>query len=327
MAGLPSIASLRGGVNPVLSDQLAGLVNDPANFIAAAVVPPRDGVAVNALDSGTIITSAGLFGDGSTPLKRARGASNNKTPGNALSSVTYTSVEYNISDELDEADVDAALIDLLDFATEDLFTRLAIQREKDLHDLLVTAANWTTHSFAATAWTDAGADPFKDISEMVSRVGRFGRKPNTVYMSHAAFKAARENDAVRTFMDVTGNRNFIEADVMKAAIAASSGVPVERVYVQDTSANSANAGQDLSVDYLSGSSRFAWLGYIDTNARVVRGRQGLTMRPSAVVRVLTKAPEVRNEEISRPFVGQFILARWREALTKVNEQLGGLITC
>jgi hypothetical protein len=52
----------------------------------------------------------------------------------------------------------------------------------------------------------------------------------------------------------------------------------------------------------------------------------LTVRPSAVCRVMTKDPEFRQEEQSKPFPGMFVLGYWREALFQVNEQLGGLIT-
>lgn len=328
MAGIPSLASLRGGVNPVLSAELAGLINDPARFISPAVIPARDGVAVGARESGTVITSTGLFGDSSTPLKRAVGASNNLSPGESLGTVTYTSEEYNLADEIDGRKIDGALIDYLGFVVEDIASRLSIQREVDLNTLLTTAANWTSNSFTAgTAWNDPSADPFSDMATIASNVGKFGRKVNTIYMSHAALEAARNNPGVKQYFPTDSNRNFVSAGRLKAAIAEEFEVPVERVFVQDTARNSAKAGQTKSIDYLNGSSRFFWAGYVDLGDGVAAGERGLVVRPSSVCRVMTRAPEFRNEEISRPFVGQFVLGYWREALFALNEQLGGLITC
>lgn len=327
MAGQPSLASLRGGVNPILSAELAGLINDPARFMSPRVIPARNGVEKGALESGTIITSSGLFGDGSTVLKRAVGASNNSNPGETLGTVTYTSEEYNLSDEIDGRKIDGALIDYLAFTVEDIASRLSIQREVDTDTLLTTAANWSTNSFSAgTAWTDPAADGIANIDVMASSIGKFGRDANTLYFSKAAFDALRRNVGYRQYLPTTDNRNSVSASQMAEFLASEFGIPVERVFVQKTSRNTANAGQNKSINYLNPSSRYCWMGYVDLDASVIAGQRGMTMRPSAAVRVMTKAPEFRNEEISRPFVGQFVLGYWREALALVNEQLGGLIT-
>lgn len=327
MAGIPSLSSLRGGVNPVLSRELAGLINDPARFLSPRIVPARDGVAAGARESGTIITSSGLFGDGSTPLKRAVGASNNKNPGESLSAVTYTSEEYNLSDDIDERKIDGALIDYLQFTVEDIASRLSIQREVDLNDLLCTAANWTTNSFSAgTAWTDPSADPFNDMDTLLSSIGKYGRDANTIYLSKAALDAVRRNAGVKQYFPTDSNRNAISKPKVLEFIASEFGIAPERVFVQETSRNSANAGQAKSVDYLNGSTRYFWAGHVDLNDGVVAGDRGLTVRPSAVCRVMTKDPEFRQEEQSKPFPGMFVLGYWREALFQVNEQLGGLIT-
>lgn len=327
MAGNPSLSSLRGGVDPVLSAEVAGLINDPSRFISPAIVPPRDGVAAGARESGTIITSTGLFGDASTPLKRAVGASNNMTPGETLGSLTYSSEEYNLADEIDERKIDGALIDYLGFAVADLTSRLLIQREIDLNSLLTTAANWSTNSFSAgTAWTDPSADPFNDMTTLQSSIKTYGMPVNTVYMSQACLDALRKNPGVKQYFPRDENRNFISPERMRRAVADEMGIPVERVFVQETARNSANAGQTKSIGYLNGSSRFFWAGYIDLNDGVLAGQNGLTVRPTSVCRVLTKAPEVRRESIVRPFVGEFLLNYWREALFEVNDELGGLIT-
>lgn len=328
MAANPSLSSLRGGVNPVLSAELAGLVNAADRHIAAQVVPPRDGVAVDALESGTVITSTGLFGDGSTPLKRAVGASNNLNPGESLGTVTYQSEEFNLADHIDQRKVNGALIDYLGFTVTDLFSRLSIQREVDLNALLTSAAQWTTNSFTAgTAWNNSSADPFNDIDTMMSSIGKYGVDPNTVYFSKAAFDQLRRNPGVKQYFQMDSQRNLISAPRMIEAIASELGVPAERIFVQKTSRNSANAGQAKSIDYLNGSSRFCWIGYIDTGRDVLAGERGLTMRPTAAARVITSAPEVLTDELLTPYQGPYVLAKWQEALFEVNDELGGLITC
>jgi hypothetical protein len=327
MAGQPSLAALRGGVSPILSAQLAGLVNDPNRHIAQRVIPARNGVEKGALESGTIITSSGLFGDGSTALKRAVGASNNRNPGEALGTVTYTSEEYNLSDEIDGRKIDGALIDYLGLTVEDIAARLLIQREVDTDALLTTAANWPTNSLSALpAWTDDAADGIANIDVMVSSIGKFGRDANTLYFSKAGFDALRRNVGYRNYLPTTDNRNSVSASAMVGFLASEFDIPVKRIFVQKTARNTANAGQTKSVNYLNPTSRFCWVGYIDIDGDVIAGKEGLTLRPSAAARVMTKAPEFRNEAITRPFVGQFVLSYWREALTQVNEQLGGLIT-
>lgn len=328
MAGNPSLASLRGGINPILSAELAGLVNDRERFLSSRVVPIRNGVAVGARESGTIITSGGLFGDASTPIHRAIGASNNLSPGDSLGTVEYSSKEYNLASRIDERKINGALIDALGFEVTSLFNRLAIGREKELNTLLTTTANWSTNSFtASTGWTDVAADPIADIDTMVSRVGKYGMDSLTFYFSKAGLDALRRNKGVRQYFPSDSNRNSVSTPNMLAFLASEFGVDPSRVFVQRTAENTANANQPQSIDYINGSSRFCWVGYIDTGDSVLAGEQGLTMRPTACARVLTSAPEVRTEQQIDPSPSTYVLNRWVEALFEVNDQLGGLITC
>lgn len=327
MAANPSLSSLRGGVDPVLSAELAGLVNDAERYLSAQVVPPRDGVAAGARESGTVITSSGLFGDASTPYKRAIGASNNHTPGEDVGNIKYQSDEFNMADHVDGRKINGALIDFLGFTVTDLFARLSIGREKDLNTLLTTAGNWADSFTAGTAWNNASADPFNDIDTMMTAKGKFGVDPNTIYFSKAGFDALRRNPGVKQYFSVDSQRNLISKPRMIEAIAAELGVPEARVFVQETSHNTANAGQPKSIEYLNGANRFCWIGYIDTGAGVIAGEQGLTMRPTAAARVVTEAPAVLTDELLKPYKGPYVLAKWQEALFSVNTELGGLITC
>lgn len=322
----PSIASTRP-VNVLLTDKVAGLMNKPDRFIGLQALPEQGFGVSDVTGVITVADPSAFMGDGSTNLRRAPGAQYPSGQGPQLTTpITYAVEEYGFKDYLDDANRASAEIDAWSLKLTAIANRLSIQREVNFADLIMTAANWSNSFSAGTAWSASGSDPFSDMETAQNFVDQYGLGVNTCVMDNAAFRVARKNAALLSFLSLTENRNYITENDLATAIKAAFNI--EQVHILKASRNTANAGAAATISRISsGTPGKVWFGYIERNIISVPGEMGnsLETAATAAVRVTQLEPEAKTWRSDDP-PGEYCSVAYREALAKVLPQLGCLIS-
>jgi hypothetical protein len=312
-------------VDDILSDVAAVAMNPPKNFVGTRILPPTPfGVAAK---TGVVIRAAiaAAFGDGSTSLRRAPGASFATAPGATLDNVTYIAEQYGFQTSIpDETQRDAQL-NLWKFKLGIAASLMAIERERTLLDFLSTAATWTESFTAGTAWTAAGSDPMSDLATAQSAIDKYGPSPNTIVLGYAAFDALRRNSVYLSFGKSTDDRQIASTNEVLANIAAKFDIPADRVFLAKASKNTANAGAEAVLERIMGGR--AWLGYIELGegTSVTIDGQSVNTVATAALRLPVQPMEVEQFRDAN-LRSEVANLTFEEAIVAVNPQLGCLVS-
>lgn len=321
----PTIGQARP-VSPLLSAIAAKLANNPERYKALQILPPLDGVTAQMKVEGVISTSM-TFGDASTPTERAPHQPIEQVPGDAHSTVPYLAVEHALGTFVDRQEMTDALIDIEESRVASVVHTLALRREQRLFNKLMTSGNWPSSFAAATTWDNSAANPFANVRAAKTRVKRFGFAPNTVVLSQAALDALASNLGVLSYRSTNEDRNYVADDDILGAIEAAVGGGA-KAYVMDAAANIAQAGLAVDPQYLGGTDRFCWVGYINRDEQsYTLGNARVSTIATAMLRLEVQSMLADVEDVKRPVPGRAIDVYHYEADPIVNNQLGCLITC
>lgn len=205
---------------------------------------------------------------------QAKELANHEAPpigGFKFSKDTYSVKEWGLSANWTQRDLNAAEVGgisaakLVEMKTQFVTFQAHLHLEKQVADLVRTAANWTVSLTGVAAspgaseflqWNDASSDPIALVKQQkLAMQLATGFRPNRMLMGQAVVDALCEHPDLIDRVKYTGS-NGSPAKINKAALAEL--FEVDEILVPGAVLNSAQEGASDSVDWLWGKDVFLW---------------------------------------------------------------------
>lgn len=145
-------------------------------------------------------------------------------------------------------------------ATEGVTRDLLIKKEVDFYNTFFGSGIWTTETdlnSASEQWDNDSNDPIQQITQDLDTVQALsGRRPNTMIFGPEAYTGFKNNSNVR---DVINSVQAVTQANLDNAVADALGI--DRIMVGRAIQDTANEGQNSSIDFIS-ASKDALLAYV-----------------------------------------------------------------
>lgn len=157
-------------------------------------------------------------------------------------------VDYGLSDEIPQSDIDAAqgnpAFDPEGRATTKLTELVGLAREKRVADIVMKAASYV-HSESITGtdkWTDTASDP---ISQITDAINTPMVTPNVMVLGRMEALALRKNpQIVRAYNGTTGSDGLVPMSFIQQLFE------LDQIIIGASRYNTANKGKDMSLSSL-----------------------------------------------------------------------------
>lgn len=314
-------------VAPILLREAMALSNNPDKYISTQVLPAQSLGRTEKTGTIQLIDRAAMFSAATADLRRNPGSAFNKAPGYGINQVSYVTqqhgLQWSVDFEDDEGEASDAQYDARLTESSQALEFTLINRERRLTDVLNSAAFATTG--VTVPWTNASADPMRDVQNAKAQVELAGESPNTIVMSYDAFRALQVNPLLRSGTVYQGGGAYVGDDMALQLLADFFGVPRGRVFVSRAVLNTANAGQAGTYAFIGGAA-FAWIGYIETDRSAGRVGAGIYRAPRSALLRMENRPLQSTEwtdEATRSHCGHVF---YEDALVVCYAALGHRLT-
>ena len=258
-------------VDPVLSGFVAGVANQPSNFVADEILPVivNSTSATNGDDSfstGTLqrFADAALFGDPSANDVVAPGQTYPRDRGGDFNPLTFACQKYGreavlLWEELKRLQgagkLGAEMAKLLP-----LVQTLLIRKEVRVAEFFESITNWTNYETLTDSWDEDAGDINGDIITAMESVMSYGMTANTMVLPRDSFVAMVQNNSFLEFLNVDRDRTTLYAPGALAEVLAGR-YGIDRLILANASYNTdKDPDAAPTLDYVWGDT--CWIGYL-----------------------------------------------------------------